>query len=398
MANASDQKILDLLRTGRAATQAELCRLTGSRSSTMTCVLKRLRRRGLVTAAGTRAGGRGRPPAVLRFQPRGRLLALDIDGTRMHLGLMDLAGAVVRRTTLEMPNRPQPRDVLRRCVRAARRLTSAAGAQWKQLRALGLSVNGWLSSDGVLAFSTVLPWRDVPFGAMAGELFALPVVCSDGHYRAVVEHRRGAGRGSRVMLHFNVADGVSARPVVDGELYAGSRTRSGEIGHVVLQPNGPACGCGQRGCLQALISGPAICRRIVHSARSGRSVVPDGLVGLARAGQAARTVTELVRLAEREDVAFAKRILRETVELAGRGLAMATACFDPDTIVVDGYVFRDRPRLIEGLEEVCRRHSSPAAMPLPTFRPAALGAEARLLSLAILVGDNLAREEKLTGS
>ncbi|MBI2824029.1 MAG: ROK family protein [Planctomycetia bacterium] len=398
MDNLSDQQILDLIRSGRAETQAELRRITGMGSSTMSCILKRLRDRGLVHSAGTRVAGRGKPATVLRFAPPGHLLAIDIDGSQAEVGVLNFAGMMLEQTTVEMGSAPQPEASLRRLERAARRLVDRARVDWRDLRALGVNVNGYVSADGVLEFSTVLPWRKTPLARLAQDVFGLTVFCSDGRDRAVAEYRHGAGQGSEVMLYFNVADGVSARPVVNGQLFRGGHRRSGEIGHVVVSPNGAACGCGQRGCLEASISGPAIARRIAADLKrnAGQARVKQ-LLHLASSGRAAKTIDEVVRLADEQQWPYAQRLIDEIVSLAGKALASSAACFDPDCIVVDGYVFRDRPVLLRRLWLAAHACFKPAGTELAKLTPAMLGPRGKFLSLVTFVGDSLAHAGKLTG-
>lgn len=401
MANLSDRSILDLIRSGRAQTQAEVCRITGMRSSTISCILKRLREAGLVESVGKRVAGPGKPATVFRFAPPGEVLAVHIDGSQAEIGIVTLAGTVLKECTVELGKSPEPHALLQKLAQNARRLVDRSGLKWRALRALGLSINGYVSPSGTLQFSTVLPWRDVPVVQLAREAFGLAVYCSDGRDRAVAEYRHGAGQGSEVMLFFNAADGVSARPVVHGELFRGARSRSGEIGHIVVTPNGPLCGCGQRGCLEATISGPALVRRILADtaadSKLARRPAIAQLVRLAESSYAAKTVDELVRLATEEQFDYAQRMVDEVVSSAGRALGTVVACFDPDCIVVDGYIFRDRPVLLHRLWQTANSHFKPDYADIVRLTPAMLGPSAKLVSLATLVGDSLACVPELTG-
>ncbi|QDT00402.1 ROK family transcriptional regulator [Adhaeretor mobilis] len=401
MSNLSDRSILDLIRAGRAQTQAEVCRLTGMRSSTISCVLKRLREAGLVETVGKRVVGPGKPATVFRFAPPGEVLAVHIDGSHAEVGIVTLAGTVLTECSVELGKSPEPHALLQELSGRARQLAEQSDIKWGGLRALGLSVNGYVSPDGVLQFSTVLPWRDVSVVQLAREAFGLTVYCSDGRSRAVAEYRHGAGQGSEVMLFFNAADGVSARPVVRGELFRGARSHSGEIGHIVVTPNGPHCGCGQRGCLEATISGPALVRRIIADTAADSKLAQEPaiarLVHLAENSRASKVVDELVRLATEEQFAYAQRMVDEVVSSAGRALGTAVACFDPDCIVIDGYIFRNRPALLHRLWQSANTHFNPDYSEVVRLTPAMLGASAELISLATFVGDSLAYTPELTG-
>ena len=396
MSVLSEQNVVDLIRSGRAVTQADLCRATGLRSSTMCYMLKRLRKKGMIRSAGSRIAGPGKPGTLLQFVLPGTLLVLDIDGSQILLGLLDFAGNVLAKQRLTLRYESDPKEVLVRCDKAARQLIKRTKTRRRTLQALGISINAYVTDDGVVKYSTVLPWRDIPIRRLAEEHFHMPVFCSNSQHKAITEYRYGAGQGSEVMLYFHVGDGVSARPVIQGKLFSGVGM-SGEIGHIVFRTDGPQCGCGQRGCLESLVSGPAICRRILKVAENSRSNKLGKLIRLAKRGQASSAVEELVRLTDSISPRRIKELLADVIELAGRGLAMAVACFGPDRIVVDGYVFRGRPEKIERLKEAAQVHFRPLGQAMPSLVSATVKEEDRLLSIVSWVADQLVHAKKLTG-
>ncbi|MCC6423315.1 MAG: ROK family transcriptional regulator [Phycisphaerales bacterium] len=403
MATLLEKRVIELLRSGQGRTQAELCRLTGQNSSTVSEILGRLRRRKVVESVGDEGKGlrRGRPGTILRLTQDGCVGGIDIDGAHALIGILDFHANVLASKLIGFDaRRLSPEQLLVQCDAVLRSLMSQRRMAWKHMRGVGIVVNGQISASGLLKFSTVLPWRDQPVAAIARKLLSMPVFVSDRHQAAVAEQRYGAGKNSRCMLYFNVADGVSARPVVDGQIYATSAGgKTGQIGHVVVIPNGPACGCGQRGCLEAIISGPAICRRIIEDAGTlpASCRPPSSLSGPALENAAIATINKLTQLAQSSN-RYAEALCAQVVDLAARGLTMATACFAPDRIVVDGYVFRDRPALLERLiAAAAEKVGGPAAGGLSQVVSSQLGDQARLMALATLVSDGLARDGALAG-
>jgi glucokinase len=402
MATLLERHVLAMLRTGRARTQAELCALAQQNSSTISELLRRLRRRGLIETAGMHRTGRGRPTAILRFNPGGYAAAIDLDGAHALVGILDFDGRVLTSKLIGFePRAVSAESVLRECNGALRDLLRVSRSPRTRVRGLGIGINGQVSSAGVLEFSTVLPWRNEPIAALARSCFSLPTVVTGREQCAVGEYRYGAGQGSRCMLHFNVADGVSARPVVDGELFSGGTGNGGQIGHIVVRPGGPLCGCGQQGCLEALISGPAICYRIVQDANSrrvGNQAPPPSLADAAKRHAAVATVQELVRLSDTGESPYVQKLVNQVVDLAGQGLAIAIACFAPDLVVVDGYVFRGRLELIRRVAAGARARLGPAAVPQwPQIVSSQLGDDARLMSLVAVVADELVDSGEVAG-
>jgi glucokinase len=265
---------------------------------------------------------------------------------------------------------------------------------------LGIGVNGQVTSAGTLEFSTVLPWRNAPIRDFARSCFSMPTFVTGHHHGALAEYRYGAGQGSRCMLYFNVADGVSACAIVNGEMFTGGTGSAGQIGHIVIQPGGRLCGCGQRGCLEALISGPAICYRIAEDAKSrslAKADFPPSLVAAARNHAAVATMNELVRRAHSGKCRDAQTLLSQIIELAGQGLAMAMACYAPDLIIIDGYMFRDRPDLIQRLVDAARCRLGSHVARLPLVVSGKLGDAARLMSLVAVVADELVQSGAIDG-
>jgi predicted NBD/HSP70 family sugar kinase len=123
----------------------------------------------------------------------------------------------------------------------------------------------------------------------------------------------------------------------------------------------------------------------------------ERLVRLAASGRQAKMVQKLLRLADEKKLPYAQRLLDDVVTVAGRALGASAACFDPDCIVVDGYIFRDHPTLLRRLWLAANSSYHPDNVDLARLIPAMLGPRAKFLSLVTTVGDNLAQTGKLTG-
>jgi predicted NBD/HSP70 family sugar kinase len=315
--------------------------------------------------------------------------------------LTDFSGQLVAQDVLDLHHDETPQQVFTAARQRVEKLLKHARAKMSDVHGVGVGLRGHPSPEGLVRHSVAANWRDVPLREIAAKIFGLPVFISRGEYRAVAEYRHAPGAPpAACMLLFNVADGVSARPVLNGNLYGGGSGLTGEIGHVVVQPNGPLCTCGRRGCLEAVISGPAICRRIVAESETLHDVSPglyDALVRHATEGNAAAAVTELVRLAEDDRAEYARQLLDHVIALAAQGLAMSVACFGPDRIVVDGYVFRDRPDLLKRLENATKSLLGLGAQAMCPLESSSLGESARVMALGLLVADALVREGKVAG-
>jgi glucokinase len=186
------------------------------------------------------------------------VLAVDIGGTKIAAGIVDLSGSLLRSATAPTPRDPDPEAVF-----AA--LTSAvAQVAPEGVRALGVGSAGPMSAGGVTVSPLNIPgWNGFPLLERLEREYALPtVVDGDAKALALGEGWRGAGAGLDHFLAMVVSTGVGGGLVVDGRLLHGAAGNAGHIGHVIVVPEGAACRCGGHGCLEAEISGTAIAKRL----------------------------------------------------------------------------------------------------------------------------------------
>jgi len=201
--------------------------------------------------------------------------------------------------------------------------------------ALGVGAAGMVSVEGVMRFAPNLAWRELPLRDRVEQGVGLPtIVDNDANVAAWGEFRFGAGRGATDMLLVTVGMGIGGGIVSGGTLYRGSHGFAAEIGHIIVEPGGPRCGCGNLGCWEQVASGRAVDRlgrRAVaeHPASPLARLVsthPEGLVGPA------------VTAAARAGDPVAIDVLAEVGRRLGEGIAGLVNVLDPDAVVVGGGV------------------------------------------------------------
>ncbi len=229
---------------------------------------------------------------------------------------------------------------------------SETGVEVGGLRGLGVATPGWVDTErGVVpAAPQLIGWRDVPLVEMLQERLALTVLLeNDANAAALGENAFGAGRGTRHMLYITVSTGVGAGIITDGRLYGGAKGSAGEIGHTIVDPSGPLCGCGNRGCLEALSSGTAIARRATEAADRGDSAALAGI--REREG---RLGARLVADAAREGDAASIAIYEEAGRFLGIALANAVNLLSPEAIILGGGVMQAKDLFLPRAEETMR--------------------------------------------
>ena len=256
----------------------------------------------------------------------GEALGIDVGGTKINAFRVARDGSIVERS-----DAPTPADdeelTLSTMVELARELRTP------DVLAVGIGAAGMVdATDGVLRFAPNLAWRDLSIASRMREALGLPCqVDNDANTAAYAEYRFGAGRGYRHVLLVTVGTGIGGGIVSDGRLFRGANGFAAEIGHIIVEPGGPLCGCGNRGCWEQVASGRAIDRmgREAASADEG-----SALRRLAGGDQqvSARHVTEAAR--QGDEVAL--RIFQEAGRRLGEGIAGLVNVLDPQVVVVGG--------------------------------------------------------------
>ncbi|WNI24607.1 ROK family transcriptional regulator [Streptomyces sp. ITFR-16] len=245
--------VLDLLRGagGRGISRIELAERTGLTPQAVSKITARLRAEGLAADAGRRASTGGKPRTVLRLVPEaGNAVGLQLDRDELTVVLVDLAGAVVASRTAPLDFGAPADEVL---GAAAGAVAAVRGDGALPVLGAGVAIPGPLDHrGGVLHRVTGFPqWDGYPVRDALAARTGLPVVIDkDTNAAALGLALQAAGPADFAYLHLGT--GLGAGLVLGGELHRGARTGAGEFGHQTVQLDGVECGCGGRGCLEAL--------------------------------------------------------------------------------------------------------------------------------------------------
>jgi len=262
--------------------------------------------------------------------------AVDIGGTKVAAGIVETDGTIVYRTRVPMVTTEGP-DVAFRCVKDALQ-NAIAHAGVRELVAIGVSAAGPLDPHtGVVLNPPNMPcWRNFPLGELVAKGFELPVtVENDANAAGLAEAKWGAGKGFRNVFYTTVGTGIGTGLVLDGKIYNGRTGLAPEAGHITIDYRGALCGCGKRGCIEALASGTGIAKRARAAVAAGRG--NSMMLKLANGDENAIS-TEMVAAAWRAGDAEAAEVLHETMELLTVWLGCIVDTLEPDVIVFGGGV------------------------------------------------------------
>ncbi len=315
--------------------------------------------------------------------PQDTILAIDIGGTKCAVALGTADGKLLRRKAMPTEvDRLRPQDVQERLAAIARELMASTTGAGRPIGA-GVSCGGPLDSKtGVIHSPPNMPeWKAVPVRAFFEKALSLPVrVENDANATALAEWKFGAGKGTRNFVFLTMGTGIGGGIIVDGKLYRGTNELAGEIGHQTILMNGPLCGCGKRGCLEALASGPAIARLARESMLYGRH---KRVLALADGKAADITAAHVVQAANDGDP-FARQILEEAGTYMGLGIANDIQMLNPERIALGTIAVHAGDHILNPIRAAVAEYAWKRSADVCQILPAALGDEAQDLAAIAL--------------
>jgi predicted NBD/HSP70 family sugar kinase len=308
----------------------ELSRLTGLSAATVSNVTAELGEERLITEAGLVESDGGRPRVLLRVDPAyGHVAGVDIGETGVRVELFDLAMQRLALVEHELsPARTEPGAVVAAVVSGLREVIATAEVEESAVLGVGVGVPGTVEQgERVLVHAPTIGWDSVALGEeLRAAGIGLPVFIDNGaKTQGQAEMWFGAGRGARHAVIVLIGSGVGAAVIADGATYRGSTSSAGEWGHTTIVYGGQACRCGSHGCLEAYIGAEAILAR--YRRARGKPAPGDNeqdqLAALLAAVPKSKT---------------AQKVIEETAGYLGAGIANLINLFNPERIVVGGWV------------------------------------------------------------
>jgi glucokinase len=308
-------------------------------------------------------------------------VGIDLGGTKISAALVDGEGRIISKDQRETEASTGLDDVVARMTDAASKVMNDGGVLPAGVSGVGVAAPGPIDAKtGVVTAPPNLPgWKDVPLRQLIQDELGLPTALeNDANAAALAEHRFGAGRGTKHMIYVTASTGIGGGLILNGDLYDGATGAAGEIGHMTILPQGPYCGCGNRGCLEALASGRAIAREARESVTRG---VPTLIAQLAE-GDPERISAKLVARAAAQGDTEAEEILDEAMSYLGVGMANLVNLFNPQLIVIGGGLTKMGSRLFDPVRRIIDRRAFSTAAQAARVVPAQLGDDAGVLGAA----------------
>lgn len=376
---ANRATVLNFIRQCELVSRSEIARGLGLSPSTASAAVSDLIESGLVRENGHGTSTGGRRPILLEIDPHGgTVISVDIASSyrerTMRAAALDLQSEIL--TEIRRPAEIESNEMMLAAVRGViEELIASPDVYLHDAVAIGVGVPGLVNAErGELIF-TNMGAAGLQLGARLAETFAAPVLVHNSEDAAAVgEYRFGAGRGCGSLLYLSVGAGVGAGYVVDGKIHQRGRTSAGEIGHMTIEPDGPRCRCGNRGCLSALVSS----EKIVAAVEAGDP----------RQGRTPLGVPAILQAAEAGQSPFAEVIAR-AAETIGIAIANVINLLNPEVIVLGGELFEGPDTFFAQVERAARRRALQDYLPGVQMVRSSLGRRAGLQGVAVLALDTI---------
>jgi glucokinase len=263
------------------------------------------------------------------------IVGIDMGGTALRALVVNPQNEIlaVEKTPTNVAQKPE--GLIRDLAALTEDVVRAAGLRKSQLRAVSIGAPGAVDPErGVVYHAPNLGWDAVPLSARLGKLLRVPVFAeNDVNVGVVGEHVLGAGRGAQDLVGIFVGTGIGGGIILQGQLYLGARGAAAEVGHMIVQVDGPLCGCGNHGCIEALASRTAMERDVRAAIHSGQK---SCVLKLMEERGKERMTSSVLQRALRKNDPVMRKVMKRSQYYMGMLVASVVNMLDPECVVIGG--------------------------------------------------------------
>ena len=374
--------VLRMIWEAKRISRAEIARRADLSRSTVSEIVDALLASGLVAEAGEGVSRGGRRPIVLEFQDEAcSIIGVDIGASHVAVAVTDLRGRVRAFRHQDFPARTDPAGTRDLVLELCDRCLAETGGRRTRLLGIGIAVPSPVDPREPERLSlTALPnWGGrIQLDSLRARYRVPILIDNDANLGALAEHWWGSARQIDDFSYVKVATGIGSGHFVNGRIYRGSSGVAGEMGHVAIDARGPACNCGNRGCLQMYIGSRALVDRVLQL----RPEYPSSVIG--RGSEP--TIDQLEDAAIAGDP-LAVHVVREAAEYLGIAIAGMVNLMNPAAVIIGGGIARLGDRLLGPLRETVLRRTFVGAAAATEIRTSDLGPQDVAIGAATLVLD-----------
>lgn len=312
------------------------------------------------------------------------LVGVDFGGTKILAGTFTNSLECIATSKVSTKSQRGPEAVVERIARCVRDAVDESDLSLKQVAGIGIGAPGAVDFDaGKVIFAPNLEgWRDINLKKELEKMLDVPVflendcnVAALGVYAAELKNK------PRSMLGIFVGTGIGGGLIINGDLYSGFGHTAGEVGHMVLEVNGPKCGCGNKGCFEALASRTAIFQRIKAAVKDGQKTLLVDMLGSDLADLRSGDLRKAIRKGDK----FVDKVVEEAAEYIGIATANLVNILNPEVVVLGGGVMEAlEDEMLGVIIETAKDYAMPGAMKGVEIQASKLGDSAGVTGGAVL--------------
>lgn len=263
------------------------------------------------------------------------IIGVDVGGTKILAGVFSSQLKCLGKSKISTKAQRGPDEVIERIARNVQDAADECDLQLKNIRGIGIGAPGAVDSETgrVIIAPNLALWEDIPLKRELEKLLDVPVfVENDGNVATLGVFETELQSKPRSMVGIFLGTGIGAGLILNGELYSGFNRTAGEIGHMILEVGGPKCGCGNRGCFEALAGRQAIFRKIQSSVKAGEKTILTEMLGDALMDMRSGDLRKAIRRGDK----LVERVIEETAEYTGIAVANVINLLSPEVVVLGG--------------------------------------------------------------
>lgn len=309
-------------------------------------------------------------------------IGVDLGGTNITAGIVTSEGEILHKlTTLTKAYRP-PEEVIADIVMLIKKVLNEHGVDAKQIKSIGVGSPGAIDDDnGIVIFTGNLNWVNINLKEKLEEAFNIPsFVSNDANVATLAENLFGAGKKRKSIFLITLGTGVGAGYVLDGKIQSGFHGVGAELGHMIIEPEGILCTCGNRGCFERYASASAIIKRGIDAMKAD----PQGQIALRANYDICNMTAKLVIDLAKENDKVALKIFEDYTRFLAYGIVNIINFIDPEVIILGGGVSRAGDFLLESVKEKVASRIFCKQAPYSKILLSEMGNEAGIIGAAML--------------
>jgi glucokinase len=311
------------------------------------------------------------------------LLGVDFGGTKIYAGVFKPGLHCVGTSRISTKAQRGPEAVIERIARCVQDAVDECDLDLKKVRGVGIGAPGSVDPDsGRVIFAPNLEWKDVPLKKDLEKLLGVPVFVENdcnismlGVYEAELDSKPVHAVG------IFIGTGIGAGLIINGQLYSGTNHTAGEVGHMVIEVNGPKCGCGNSGCFEALASRTAIFRKIENAVKQGQKTILTDMLGKDLEDMRSGDLRKAIRRGDK----FVEKVVEEAAEYTGIAVGNVINLLNPQVVVLGGGILEAlEDEMMAIIVETAKDYAMPGSTKGIEIRASKLGDDAGIVGGAVL--------------